>query len=428
RHQSWTHDPSEPRRSLRVVIGTETFPPDINGASHFAYRLARGLVARGHQVHVIAPAVQGTPVTEDMDGVTVHRMRSYRTPFHANFRLATPWQSTRALRPLLAELEPDVIHVQSHFLITRSLIGLAVGQGIPLVATNHFMPENLFDHVRVPSWLRRWAARLAWWDLIRLFSKARMITAPTPRAVQLLIDSGLARPALAISCGLDIERYQRRKAATDPAVRTVLFVGRLDEEKRVHELLKALPLIPAKLNVHADIVGDGSRRAALEELADRLGVRDRVRFRGFVPEDELLDAYAGCDVFCMPCIAELQSLATMEAMAAGKPVVAADAMALPHLARPGRNGWLYPPGNVPVLAARLTQVLSDDAARARMGQESREIISVHGVDRTLATFESVYRDAMGESRRLSPSTPDAADEHAGEPEGQAKRRVRQRSA
>lgn len=84
---------------------------------------------------------------------------------------------------------------------------------------------------------------------------------------------------------------------------------------------------------------------------------DRVRFHGFVPEDDLVAAYARASVFCMPGIAELQSLVTLEAMAAGNPVIAADAMALPHLVRPGRNGWLFQPGNVGELATHLTTLL-----------------------------------------------------------------------
>jgi glycosyltransferase involved in cell wall biosynthesis len=400
---TWSQVPDrhEAASGLRIVIGAETFPPDVNGAARFTHRLAVGLAERGHEVHVMCPAPTGRASTEVVDGVTVHRFTAYRTPFHPSFRLVWPWQAQRRIDKLLAEIKPDVMHVQSHFLLTRALIWRAERDGIPLVATNHFMPENILGHVRVPGLLRAAASKLAWWDLTKGFGKASVVTAPTPRAVELLMDNGLPQQARPISCGIDLDRYQDRPVSPDPDHRTVLFVGRLDEEKHVHELIRALPLIPAELRVRAEIVGDGSKREALEQLAGQLGIADRVRFRGFISDEDLLDAYAAADAFCMPGIAELQSLATMEAMAAGKPVVAADAMALPHLARPGRNGWLYPPGNVPTLAARLTQLFSDDAERERMGKESLEIIGTHGVNTTLATFEDVYREAMAESRRLT---------------------------
>jgi phosphatidylinositol alpha 1,6-mannosyltransferase len=100
-------------------------------------------------------------------------------------------------------------------------------------------------------------------------------------------------------------------------------------------------------------------------------------------------------VFCMPGVAELQSLATMEAMAASRPVVAADAVALPHLVEPGRTGWLYPPGDVPALAAALASVFDEPGALARMGAAGRELVERHDVRQSLATFEGLYRSVIG---------------------------------
>jgi glycosyltransferase involved in cell wall biosynthesis len=175
----------------------------------------------------------------------------------------------------------------------------------------------------------------------------------------------------------------------------VLFVGRLDQEKRVDELIRAFAALPAGVPGRLEIVGDGARRQDWGALADGLGIAERVTFRGFVSEDELLAAYAGADVFCMPGVAELQSLVTLESMAAGLPVVAADAMALPHLVRPGRNGWLYTPGDVADLSTRLAALLTDPALRRRMGAASREIVAEHAIEATLDTFEGIYEKILG---------------------------------
>jgi glycosyltransferase involved in cell wall biosynthesis len=166
----------------------------------------------------------------------------------------------------------------------------------------------------------------------------------------------------------------------------------MDQEKRVDELIKAFAAqpVPAVL----DLIGDGPERGAWTALVDELGVADRVRFHGFVPEEELVAAYARAAVFCMPGIAELQSLVTLEAMASGTPVIAADAMALPHLVRPGRNGWLYRPGDIGELTARLTTLLGDPALRRRMGAASRELVAEHAIGATLDRFEGVYREAI----------------------------------
>jgi glycosyltransferase involved in cell wall biosynthesis len=390
----------DPQGPLRIVIGADTFPPDINGAAHFAERLARGLAGRGHDVHVLCPATGPRATVETVGDVVLHRVGSRRTPFHPSFRICLPWQAFRAAGALLDELAPDVVHVQAHFLLGRGLVRSAAARGIPIVATNHFMPENLYGHARIPGWLRALAARLGWADLRRVFGDAAVVTAPTPRAVRLLTDNGLP-DALSVSCGIDIDRY--RRPAPDPrSVSRVLFVGRLDEEKRVDELLRAVAHLhhhvdTRSIDIRVEIVGDGSRRAAWQELSRQLDIAERVHFHGFVDENALVAAYARSTVFCMPGVAELQSLATMEAMAAGKPVIAADAMALPHLVHPGRNGWLYQPGDIAALAGHLLCLLTDQQTCARMGAASRLFIADHALDRTLERFESLYRQVLGRS-------------------------------
>jgi glycosyltransferase involved in cell wall biosynthesis len=378
--------------ALRILLSADTFPPDVNGAAFFADRLARGLAGRGHDVHVVCPATTSSPGTESDGEITVHRIKSIRTPFHPTFRVCAPWYAARAVPVLLDRLQPDIVHAQSHFSIGRAMIRSATDRGLPTIATNHFMPENLLGYAPVPRALRAPLARWAWRDLVRVYRLAHVVTAPTPRAVRLLEVNGLPGSPRAVSCGIDIGHYAANRDQTSTKATSVLFVGRLDAEKNIDELIRAVAQLP---DVHAEIVGDGTYRDRLVALADSLGVGDRVRFHGFVSDEELVRAYRRCDIFCMPGTAELQSLATMEAMAAGLPVVAADAMALPHLVHPGVNGFLYTPGDVDGLRAGIAGLAHDPVARAAMGRESRQIIAGHDIEHTLDVFEGVYRDAAG---------------------------------
>ncbi len=380
--------------SLRILIGAETYPPDVNGAARFAERLAGGLAGRGHEVHVVTPSPTGPPSREVRDGITVHGVRSHRYFRHEHFQVCMPWEAGPATAALMAEIEPDVVHTQAHMVVGRGVVRAAHRAGRPLVATNHLMPENLAAYSPLPRWLQPAYHSLAWKDLGRIFGKADVVTAPTPRAVQLLVQRAGLPHAFPVSCGIDAERYQL-PVREPSAVPTVLFVGRLDQEKRVDELIRAMAALPADVAAELEVVGDGARRADWTALAAGLGLADRVRFRGFVSEEELLQAYAGAAVFCMPGIAELQSIATLEAMAAGTPVVAADAMALPHLVRPGRNGWLYRPGDVAELSTRLAALLRDEGLRRRMGAASRELVGEHAFTTTLDTFEGVYQRVLG---------------------------------
>ncbi|TCO60493.1 glycosyltransferase involved in cell wall biosynthesis [Actinocrispum wychmicini] len=369
---------------LRILMAADTFPPDINGAAHFAGRLANGLAAHGHDVHVVCPSYSGRQHTEKVGAVTVHRLKAWRTPFHPTFRVTTPRHAARAVAPLIQRLRPDVVHVQSHFSVGRSV--LAASGDLPVIATNHFMPENLLGFAPLPRWARDRLSRWAWRDLVRVFRNATTVTTPTPRAVELLTAQGLHQRALAISCGVDLTHYATERTPNGDRV-TVLFVGRLDKEKNVGDLLRALPFLPS---ARAEIVGDGSCREELSRLAKTLHVEDRVHFHGFVSDEDLVSAYRAADVFCMPGTAELQSIATMEAMAASLPVVAADAMALPHLVRGGVSGFLYPPGDVNGLAAAVATLAADPSLRADMGKAGHEIVSRHSLDETITSYEELY--------------------------------------
>jgi phosphatidylinositol alpha 1,6-mannosyltransferase len=384
---------------LRILIGAETYPPDVNGAARFAERLATGLAGRDHEVHVVAPSQTGRPTREVRDGVTVHGIRSHRYYSHEHFQFCLPWEAFRDTAELMERIDPDVVHTQGHMVLGRGVVRAAHRTGRPLVATNHLMPENLLAYSPIPRSLRGPAAVIGWKDLGRVFGKAGAVTAPTPRAVDLLVRRAGLVEAFPVSCGIDAEHYSTAAKPVD-GVPTVLFVGRLDHEKRVDELIRAFAALPAEVPAELEIIGDGSRRAEWVALAREVGAERRIRFRGFVSEEELLAAYARAAVFCMPSIAELQSLATLEAMAAGTPVLAADAMALPHLVRPGRNGWLFQPGAVPELTTRLAALLSDPGLRRRMGAASREIVAEHAIEATLATFEGVYQRLVG--RQVTP--------------------------
>lgn len=392
---------------LRIVLGAVMYPPDVSGAANFGYRLATGLAALGHDVHVVCHSSDRRSHTEVEDGVTVHRVGSYGSPFHPTVRFCLPWQVTARARQLLAEIQPDVVHVQSHFFICRGLIEAARRDGVGVVATNHFMPENIFGYMRIPPALQGVAGRLLWRGVVKQYNKVQLVTAPTPRAVQLLRDNGFTSPAVPLSCGIDVARYRDRAAAhrrenPDPDTRHVLFVGRLDEEKHIEDLLRAMSVLRLPVPTRLEIVGGGAHRAPLERLTAELGIADRVRFAGYVDDEELLDAYARADLFCMPSIAELQSLATMEAMSARTPVVVANAMALPHLVHPDSNGALYQPRDVHALARAMEGILAERETIDRMGAASERIVSQHDINTVLARFESIYRRAVELDGQIEP--------------------------
>ncbi|WP_113703112.1 glycosyltransferase [Nonomuraea lactucae] len=379
-------------RPRRILISTDTYPPDVNGTAYFTHRLATGLAARGNNVHVVCQSDQGPATADVVEGVVMHRLRSAPLLVHPTMRVTIPTRLDR----LMASVDPDVLHTQGHFVVGRAAIAAALRRGVPVVATNHFMPDNLFQFGHIPDRLRARAGRLAWRDFKRIFDRTDHVTTPTPLAAKLLGDQGFTRPVEPVSCGIDLTRFHphtepkhwARKLFDLPDRPTILFVGRLDEEKHLNELVRALPHVLNTTDAQLAIVGRGNQRPELERLAKRIGIGERVSFLGFVPDENMPQAFAAADVFAMPSVAELQSIATLEAMASGLPVVVADAMALPHLV--DGNGYLYQPGDVLTLAGHLTAILTDDELRARLGRASRGLAITHDHQNSLARFEQIY--------------------------------------
>jgi glycosyltransferase involved in cell wall biosynthesis len=381
---------------LRVVIACDTFPPDINGASRFAERLAAGLVRSGNEVHVIAPAHNKSfgSFTEVHDGqvMTVHRIKSYRVIQHKTLRYVWPFTLKAKSDKLLKKLRPDAVHINSHMIVGRFVLKSAQELGIRVIATNHIMPENLIKYsLVIPRWAEQWVMKLAWKDAGRVLRKADVVTTPTRRAANLLEAASGLSGVLAVSCGIESSKFANQTPTSNREPR-ILFLGRLDYEKHIHNLLKAVALLPKSLNVKVEIVGDGGEREYLERLASELGLQSNVEFRGHISDQELPKAYERATVFAMPSIAELQSIATMEAMASGRPVVAADAMALPHLVHDGDNGYLFPPDDVEAFADRLLRVLTASQQELdRLSENSLHLIQSHDIDTTVKIFEGLYR-------------------------------------
>ncbi|MDO5750367.1 MAG: glycosyltransferase [Rothia sp. (in: high G+C Gram-positive bacteria)] len=386
------------KQAETILIGAETYPPDINGAAQFGHRLATSMLKRGHAVHVVAaspmPGPSYTTVVEG--GIVEHRLRSHLPPTHENIRICTPWEIWREVGQILDEVKPDVVHIQCHYIIGRVLALQAQRRNIRVIATNHFMPENLSPFLPFPQPVNDAIAWATWRDMRRVFSRASVVTTPTQIGADAMETRGkFTTPVMPVSNGIEISDYEaadgKNLRGSDDKLR-IAFVGRLAREKNVDVLIEALSLLPESLNhVLLNIAGGGELREELEAKARECGVADRVFFQGFVPDEKLPDVYRSADVFCQPGTAELQSLVTLEAMSAGAPVVLANAMALPHLAKDGVNGYLFEPNNAKDLAEKLEAVLSLPAAkREAMGQASREMVSYHSADKTWEIFEELY--------------------------------------
>lgn len=388
---------------LTILMAGDTFPPDVNGAAIFTLQLAAGLASRGHELHVIVPSANGVPgVFEECFGgakVTVHRLQSVHWGCLTSLRCAVPWNVRQDVSPIIDLVKPDIVHIQSFFQIGRGVAREAYLRNIPIVATNHFLPENAMDcnlFGKLITWL---GINFLFADAARTYQLVAIVTAPTrTAAVHLESAMNLVQHTVQdISCGIHVGHYTSRTCRPD--LNEILFLGRLAPEKHLVLLLTAFSLLPPELDARLRIAGNGKMLADLKSLAHRLKVADRVTFMGHVSEAEKQDAFSHAAVFVMPSTAELQSLSCLEAMASGLPLVAANSMALPHLIQ--GNGYLFEPGNKLDLMEKLVSVLTaDEQEYTRMRTRSREIAQTHDIHETLQAYESTYHTSLQNRERI----------------------------
>src|SRR5690606_33849961 len=191
---------------------------------------------------------------------------------------------------------------------------------------------------------------------------------------------------------VDPSLYQKFGLPTDKPI--IGYVGRLDAEKHLSVLVKAFDQVVKKKPAHLMLIGAGTDSENLKDLVTELHLNDQVTFTGRISEEDKIQLHRAPMVFAMPSPAELQSIATLEAMASGQPIVAVDAGALGELCQDGYNGYLCEPDNHDQIAESLLKIISDPEQRAQMSQNSQEIAAKHDINYTLDRFESIYQQLI----------------------------------
>jgi glycosyltransferase involved in cell wall biosynthesis len=382
-----------------VIVGivTDFYFPWIGGPAGAIRSLGRGLVERGHEVALLAPSPHGRFAVENDGGMTVTRVPTVRAPVGYNLRVALP---PRGVNAWLDHVQPDVVQIHHPFPLSAAAAFAARKRTIPIVATNHTIPEcSLWGLQRIQPAYRSVSWAFGGW-LRRVLGSADIVTTPTSTAAAMLQNVGYRGVVRVISNGMDTMRFAPGPADEGLRARlgldkcpAVLYTGRLDPEKEMGNWLRAAAGVAKRTDVQFIVGGEGTDRERLETLARDLGIEDRCHFVGYVSDSELPSLYRLADIYMMLAPVELQSISTLEAMATGLPVVAVEAGALPELVEPGRNGYLVEPGDWRSASDALATVLQDSALREMMGQASRRVARSHDLARTITAYEQVFEEA-----------------------------------
>ena len=380
---------------MRIMIVTDQYPPMVGGVPNVTHGLAVDFVNRGHQVWVVAPSYGARDVRRLEQKVRVYRFSSFEWPTYKDLRI--PFLPFMPVRNLIKRSDPDIIHIHSPIVLGNIAQILAGGLRKPVIATNHYLPINMSRSLIADPLIGKHFSNITYSYLVNFCNHCEYVTAPTMTALNLLYEHGLHAPAAAVSNGIDLQQFS--PGERDPRVLRrfglpedrplIIHVNRLSEEKRVDVLLDAMAEL--KTTAHLALVSTGPAEADLRAQVEELRISDRVSFLGYVRDADLLALRRSSEIFVIPSEADLQSLATMEAMACGLPVIAANSYALPELVHHGENGFLFQPGNSSELASKIDLLLNDAPLRAEMGAKGLQIIAAHDRVKILDRWEEIYR-------------------------------------
>ena len=381
---------------MRILIAGTTYYPALNGQAIFTINLAEGLAKRGHQVTVLFP--EGRDAGTSRNKVQLEAVGSISlTAVHTD--TFVPVFFRKRVRCIFDAFQPEVVHIQDHYPISKVVVDEAKKRGRKIIGTNHFSPISLTPYIPAFPGLMPFYDRSLWKWMMSVYNQLDIVIAPSRSAVDLMLKNGLKVRAHPLSCGTDLTHFHpdpsidqkacRLKYGLDPDKIIFLFVGRVDEEKRIEVLLQAISYVNRD-NVQLAVAGNGAVLKELTALAKKLNLGSRVRFTNYVRNEDLHSLLNSADVFTMASEFESLSIASLEAMSCGLPLLLANASALPDLVTPGVNGYLFKPGNAED-AARCMEMLADcKDLRVRMGQASVIKAQSHNLENTLQEYEKFY--------------------------------------
>lgn len=394
---------------MKIAMYTDHFYPEIGGIQDSVALTARSLGARGHQIEIFAPRhpaadfarVGRTTEAPDLGrNVRVHRRLSL--PFSSST------QQSRAVIPLLTSLfarfgrrRPDVIH--SHSFFGLGLEALAIGHllGVPVVGTNHTNVRGFGPYIPVP--VDRAADWVAWY-----YNRCAAITAPSRSVFEELGAERMRHVPHILSNPIDTDVFHPPGAASRAAIRRsfglagaslvsplIVYAGRLGPEKNIDTILHALAALGSEAMLA--IAGHGAYEPQLRALAACLGVAERVVFLGTLSPSRLAELFGAADIFAMMSTTETQSMASLQAMACGLPVIAPVDGAVAEYVGIGA-GRLIDPMDASVLAATMADLLADTDLRRRLGLAGRDVAQRHSVQSVTTAWEALYQGLLPKSR------------------------------
>jgi glycosyltransferase involved in cell wall biosynthesis len=378
---------------MKILVLIHEFPPVGGGGGRVARDIASGLAARGHEVRVLTAHMDGLPLSEEIGGVRVERIRSGRqTAFRASlfemakYNLVTVLAGWRMIR----DWRPDVIH--AHFAVPAGAAAFVLSRlsGVPYVLTAHLgdvpgaVPEKTDRWFKwiypftPPIW--RGASRVVAVSEFTRQMALQHYTVPVD-----VIPNGVDLTALPASTRL---AAQTACPESSSPVRLV-FAGRFMEQKNPADLVKALAHLK-DLPWQCAMLGDGPLLDTIRASVAANGLAERFWLPGWVTPDQVLSEFASSDLLVLPSRSEGLSVVGVQALGMGLAMLLSDAGGNLELVRDGENGFLFPVGDVAALADRLSRLLKNPSMLQSAQAKSLEMAQKFDLAAIVSQYEHLF--------------------------------------
>ena len=365
------------------------------GVQTHVRHLSRVLSARGHDVLVLAAGPlrhhhASTPTLadkgrDDTDRPTIRMIgRSIQIPFNGSVApVCVDPRCVPIVRDALREFRPDVVHVHEPFVPAVSLSAVWLTTA-PVVATFHaYCPPS------VDAWLSRVATRCLW-----PVGRRIAVRLSVSRTAASYAESRVGGDMRIVPNGVDVEAFARALPASLTSGRTLLWVGRLDRRKGFDIAVRAFSALCERYpDLSLLVVGSGPCRHVVDGVP--LHVRRRIVMMGDVDDDRLPSVYAAGDVFIAPAIeGESFGVVLLEAMAAGRPIVATGIEGYCDVVRADIDALVVRPRDAESLGEAIARILDDRLLASRLALAAKERVQQFGWAVVTDAIEEIYRELV----------------------------------
>ena len=387
-----------PVRVLRVIARLNMGGP----ALHVAY-LTHGLRERGYDTTLVAGSLARGEDSMEFVARELGIEATHLPELRRDIAPIRDLQATLRLAQLIRRLRPDILHTHTAKAgaVGRTAASL-VGDARPPIVVHtfhghvlrgYFGPRLSYGFRLLERWLaKRTDALVAVSPEVR-DELVRLGVAPAEKFTVVRVGIELGERV----AGIDGREETRRLLGIADESFTVGWVGRMTGVKRTSDVLLAFKRLRERgVDAVLCMIGDGPERGQLERRAHELGIMKRTLFLGY--QEQVAPYYAALDAMILPSGNEGTPVSAIEALAAGRPVVATRVGGLPDVVREGEDGFLVSPGDVDELADRLERLAADEELRRRMGEAGRErVLPRYSVERLIDDVDALYRSLLAKT-------------------------------